>query len=73
MRVSLSTYDARGGVEPLAALAVRLQALGAEALVCPPPDCAERLAEVNQQALFGRVAATLLLDAWSRERPPVPA
>ena len=47
MRVLLSTYDSRGGVEPLAALAVRLQELGAEALVCAPPDCAERLAEVG--------------------------
>src|SRR4029077_18119768 len=45
MRVLLSTYDSRGGVEPLVALAVRLQELGAEALVCAPPDCAERLAE----------------------------
>jgi hypothetical protein len=26
----LSTYDSRGGVEPLVALGVRLQALGAE-------------------------------------------
>ena len=47
MRVLLSTYDSRGGVEPLAALAVRLQELGAEALVCAPPDCAELLAEVG--------------------------
>ena len=47
MRVLLSTYDSRGGVEPLVALAVRLQELGAEALVCAPPDCAERLAEVS--------------------------
>jgi vancomycin aglycone glucosyltransferase len=47
VRVLLSTYDSRGGVEPLVALAVRLQALGAEALVCAPPDCAERLAEVG--------------------------
>ena len=47
MRVLLSTYDSRGGVEPLVALAVRLQALGAEAVVCGPPDCAERLAEVG--------------------------
>ena len=29
MRVVLSTYDSRGGVEPLVALAVRLPALGA--------------------------------------------
>jgi UDP:flavonoid glycosyltransferase YjiC (YdhE family) len=47
VRVLLSTYDSRGGIEPLAALGVRLQALGAEVLVCAPPDCAERLAEVS--------------------------
>jgi hypothetical protein len=47
MRVLLSTYDSRGGVEPLVALAVRLQAIGAEVRVCAPPDCAERLAEVG--------------------------
>lgn len=38
MRVLLTTYDSRGGVEPLLGLAVQLQALGAEALVCAPPD-----------------------------------
>ena len=47
MRVLLSTYESRGGVEPLVALGVRLQALGAEVLVCAPPDCAERLAEAG--------------------------
>ncbi|MFD0901569.1 glycosyltransferase [Actinomadura sediminis] len=47
MRVLLSTYDSRGGVEPLAALAVRLRGLGAEAVVCAPPDCADRLAEAG--------------------------
>jgi vancomycin aglycone glucosyltransferase len=31
MRVLLSTYGSRGEVEPLAGLAVRLRALGAEA------------------------------------------
>jgi vancomycin aglycone glucosyltransferase len=45
--VLLSTYDSRGGIEPLLALAVRLRALGAEVLMCGPPDCAERLAEVG--------------------------
>jgi vancomycin aglycone glucosyltransferase len=43
----MSTYDSRGGIEPLAALGVRLRELGAEAVVCGPPDCAERLAEVG--------------------------
>jgi vancomycin aglycone glucosyltransferase len=47
VRVLLSTYDSRGGVEPLVALAVRLRELGAEIQVCAPPDCAERLAEVG--------------------------
>jgi len=43
----LSTYDSRGGVEPLVALAVRLRELGARVRVCAPPDCAARLAEVG--------------------------
>jgi vancomycin aglycone glucosyltransferase len=43
----LSTYDSRGGIEPLAALGGQLRDLGAEAVVCAPPDCAERLAEVG--------------------------
>ncbi|MDG4860335.1 glycosyltransferase [Streptomyces sp. T-3] len=38
MRVVLSAYGARGSVEPMAALAVRLKELGAEARVCAPPD-----------------------------------
>ncbi|ORA18515.1 glycosyltransferase [Mycobacterium arosiense] len=38
MRVLLSAYDSRGGVEPLAALAVQLRALGVDARVSAPPD-----------------------------------
>ena len=38
MRVLLSTYGSRGDVEPLVALAVQLQALGAEVRMCAPPD-----------------------------------
>lgn len=38
MRILLSTYGSRGDVQPLAALAVALRALGAEAIVCAPPD-----------------------------------
>jgi vancomycin aglycone glucosyltransferase len=38
MRVLLSTYGSRGDIEPIAALAVRLRALGADAVVCAPPD-----------------------------------
>ncbi|MFI6924014.1 glycosyltransferase [Nonomuraea spiralis] len=47
MRVLLSSRGSRGDVEPLVALAVRLRALGAEAIVCAPPDHAERLAEAG--------------------------
>lgn len=49
MRVLLSAYDSRGGVEPLAGLAVQLRALGAEARVSAPPDAefAELLAGVG--------------------------
>jgi vancomycin aglycone glucosyltransferase len=49
MRVLLSTYDSRGGVEPLVGLAVRLRELGAEVRVWAPPDeeFAERLAGVG--------------------------
>jgi vancomycin aglycone glucosyltransferase len=47
VRVLLSTYDSREGVEPPVGLAVRLRALGAEVRVCAPPDRAERLAEVG--------------------------
>ncbi|BCY11183.1 glycosyl transferase [Actinoplanes sp. L3-i22] len=44
MRVVLSAYDSRGGVEPLIGLAVRLRGLGAEVVVCAPPDDPERFA-----------------------------
>ena len=38
MRVLLSTIGSRGEVQPVAALAVRLRALGEEVRVCAPPD-----------------------------------
>jgi vancomycin aglycone glucosyltransferase len=38
MRVLLPAYGSRWDVEPLAGLAVRLRALGAEVRVCAPPD-----------------------------------
>ncbi|OXM47316.1 glycosyltransferase [Amycolatopsis alba] len=47
MRVLLATCGSRGDVEPLVALAVRLRESGAEPLMCAPPDCADRLAEVG--------------------------
>jgi vancomycin aglycone glucosyltransferase len=49
MRVSLSTYESHGDVEPMVGLAVRLRALDAEMPVCAPPDkeFAELLARVG--------------------------
>ncbi|MFD9596519.1 glycosyltransferase [Kitasatospora sp. NPDC059973] len=49
MRVVLSAYDSRGGVEPLVGLAVRLGERGAQVRVCAPPDeeFARRLAVVG--------------------------
>ncbi|MFF3745780.1 glycosyltransferase [Streptomyces kronopolitis] len=38
MRVLLTTWGSRGDVEPLVGLAVALRGLGADALVCAPPD-----------------------------------
>jgi vancomycin aglycone glucosyltransferase len=48
VRVLLSTYEGRGGVEPLVGLAVQLQALGAEMRMCTPPDWAERPADLSE-------------------------
>ena len=47
MRVLLSTWGSRGDVEPVVALAVQLQALGAGVRVCAPPDFEELLARVG--------------------------
>jgi vancomycin aglycone glucosyltransferase len=69
VRVLLSTYDSRGGVEPLAALAVRLRALGAEVRVCAPPDCAKRLAEVGVPLVPAGVPVRALVH---RATPPSP-
>jgi vancomycin aglycone glucosyltransferase len=38
VRVLLTTWGSRGDVEPVVGLAVALRELGAEALVCAPPD-----------------------------------
>jgi vancomycin aglycone glucosyltransferase len=69
VRVLLSTYDSRGGIEPLAALGVRLQELGVEALVCGPPDCADRLAEVGVPLVPAGDPVRALVH---REKPPSP-
>jgi vancomycin aglycone glucosyltransferase len=66
MRVLLSTYGSRGDVEPIAALAVRLQALGAEVRMCAPPD-----EEFRQLVTREGVPLVPFDRRWrSWERPP---
>ena len=66
MRVLLSTYGSRGDVEPIAALAVQLQALGAEVRLCAPPD-----EEFRQLAIRAGVPLVPFDRPWrSWERPP---
>jgi vancomycin aglycone glucosyltransferase len=73
MRVLLTTYGGRGDVEPLVALAVRLQSLGAEVQVCAPPDCAERLAGVGVPLVpAGRPVRSLMHGAVRPSAPDVP-
>jgi vancomycin aglycone glucosyltransferase len=71
VRVLLSTYGGRGDVEPLVGLAVRVRAIRAQGrralvshgwadlpLIDDRDDCFV-VGQVNQQALFGRVAAVV--------------
>jgi vancomycin aglycone glucosyltransferase len=72
MRVLLSTYDSRGGVEPLLGLAVQLQALGAEAVLCAPPDeeFAQRAADFGVPLVpFGESVRAMNspMTKWSEE------
>jgi vancomycin aglycone glucosyltransferase len=69
VRVLLSTYDSRGGIEPLAALGVQLRELGVEALVCGPPDCADLLAEAGLPLVPAGEPVRALVH---RETPPSP-
>jgi UDP:flavonoid glycosyltransferase YjiC (YdhE family) len=80
MRVLLPPSGGRGDVEPLAGLAVRLRELGAEVRVCDIARVAIEAIRARATAVAATirtdgatVAATLLLDAISRERPPVSA
>jgi vancomycin aglycone glucosyltransferase len=66
MRVLLSTYGSRGDVEPIVALAVQSQALGAQVRMCAPPD------EEFRELLAREGAPLVPFDRpWrSWERPP---
>jgi vancomycin aglycone glucosyltransferase len=66
MRVLLSTYGSRGDVEPIVALAVRLQELGAEVRCCAPSD--EEFKELSARAGVPLVPFPKPWRSW--ERPP---
>jgi vancomycin aglycone glucosyltransferase len=73
MRVLLSTWGSRGDVEPMAALAVQLQALGAEARMCAPPDFEELLARVGVPLIpLGRSVRNLV-HGGTAQKPSTPA
>lgn len=66
MRVLLSTYGSRGDVEPIVALAVQLQALGAEVRMCAPPD--DEFVELLARERVPLVPFDRPWRSW--ERPP---
>ncbi|MEU6025830.1 glycosyltransferase [Streptomyces tauricus] len=75
MRVVLSAYDSRGGVEPLVGLAVELRELGAEVRVCAPPDeeFGKRLAGVGVEMVpTGRSVRRLVTGRTSPTPGGVP-
>jgi vancomycin aglycone glucosyltransferase len=73
MRVLLSTFGSRGDVQPMAALAVQLQALGVEARVCAPPD--EEFAELLARAGVPLAPAFTPVRRWVADalanKPPM--
>jgi vancomycin aglycone glucosyltransferase len=66
MRVLLSTYGSRGDVEPIVALAVQLQALGADVRMCAPPD--DEFVELVARESVPMVPFERPWRSW--ERPP---
>ena len=68
MRVLLSTYGSRGDVQPLLALAVQLQALGAEARVCVPAD--EEFAELSARAGVPMTPSFTPVREWLKPNIP---
>lgn len=62
MRILLSTYGSRGDVEPVAALAVALRDLGAEAIVSAPAD--PEFLRLLDRAGVALVPALMPVRAW---------
>jgi len=66
MRALLTSYGSRGDVEPMAALAAQLQALGADVRMCAPPD--EEFTQLLTRAGVPLVPFDRTWRSW--ERPP---
>jgi len=73
MRVLLSTWGSRGDVEPVLALAVRLQELGAQARVCAPPDFAEQSARLGVEMVPAGQSVRALVHGNNGNKPSTPA
>jgi vancomycin aglycone glucosyltransferase len=73
MRILLSTWGSRGDVEPMAALAVQLRALGVEARVCAPPDFADLLARVDVEFVPAGQSVRALVHGKDGAKPSTPA
>jgi vancomycin aglycone glucosyltransferase len=71
MRVLLSTYGSRGDTEPLAGLAVALQALGAEAVVSAPQD--QEFVELLARAGAPLAPAFMPVRQWIEDAKRAPA
>jgi len=65
MRVLLSSYGSRGDVQPLVALGLALQTLGAEPLVCAPSDA--EFAELLERAGLPLAPAFMPVRQWIEE------
>lgn len=75
MRILLSTYGSRGDVEPLAALAVQLKALGAEAVVSAPPEpeFEELLARAGVESAPAFMSVRQWIEEARADPKPIPA
>src|SRR4051812_17606179 len=68
MRVLLTTYGSRGDVQPLAALGVALQSVGAEAVVCAPGD--GEFAQLLERAGVPLAPAFMAIREWLKTVGP---
>jgi vancomycin aglycone glucosyltransferase len=73
MRVLLSTWGSRGDIEPIAALAVELQAHDGAARVCAPPDFAERFADIGVEMVPMGLSVRTLVHGHKTQKPSTPA